>query len=220
MNAVGGKTPLARRQVLRGLAALVGALGAACKATPPGDAALGAAGSAGNTAGPAAAAIPPERQPSFSPQLFTREQALAVEDMAELIVPETDTPGARRAGVPEFVENTVRDVFDDSDRVLFLTGLDDLDRAARAAHRAPFHACSTPQQAALLEGLVTATRAILAVNDWPEPIPFFLAFYEAVIEGYCRSKLGATRTLQYDPVPGDYEACVPLERVGRAWALN
>ena len=36
--------------------------------------------------------------------------------------------------------------------------------------------------------------------------------------GYFTSKPGATITLRYDPVPGDFKGCVPMKEIGRAWA--
>jgi gluconate 2-dehydrogenase gamma chain len=218
---------LRRRRLLVSFAALAGGAFsgiAACKRVEP-EAEAASAAPAPNAKGAGGAApdrlaVAGERSPSFVPQVFSREQALAVEDLAELIVPETDTPGARRAGVPAFIEDQVRDVLEEEDQKRVLAGLGELDRAARAAHGKAFHACNPEQQGAQLGALVAAVQAVLAENDWPEPSPWFWAFYELVIEGYCRSKLGATRTLQYEPVPGDYEACVPLSSVGRAWALN
>ncbi len=214
-----------RRSVLGGAAALLGSwaqlavrLGAAgplasslaCKASPTPEATVLA------------------RQPGFLPQLCSLEQALLVEDLAELIVPETDTPGARRAGVAAFIEAMLRDVYDDEPRAAFLAGVDELDRAAQRRWGQRFCACDGARQSELVAELVAGTRAALerasgedgASGVTPEPARFFSAFRELVIDGFCRSKLGATRVLQYEPVPGDYEACVPRSAVGRAWATQ
>jgi hypothetical protein len=41
---------------------------------------------------------------------------------------------------------------------------------------------------------------------------------ELTLLGFFTSEPGATQVLQYDPVPGAYHGCVPLEEVGKTWA--
>jgi hypothetical protein len=173
-----------------------------------------------NRAAPPVAAPLPLRAPRFTPRLFTLEQALLVEDLASFIIPETETPGALSAGVPAFIESLVVDVYADADRAAFLAGLDQLNQAAERAHARLFAQCSPSQQAVLLGALIAQTQQALQASSADGREPFFAAFHELTIEGFCRSKLGATRVLQYDAVPGDYQGSVPLEAVGRAWATS
>jgi gluconate 2-dehydrogenase gamma chain len=172
---------------------------------------------------PATPAQPPEpqRAPQFAARLFSREQALIVEDLAELIIPETNSPGAVQAEVPAFIEGIVREVYDEPERLAFLRGIDELDARAREKHGRPFFACAPGERAALVEPLVQH-EASLPENTLAEGAPwsFFKAFHESCIEGFCQSRLGATRVLQYDSVPGAYHGCVPLESIGRAWATS
>jgi gluconate 2-dehydrogenase gamma chain len=172
---------------------------------------------------PTLAAPPPEPQrvPQFAPQLFSLEQALLVEDLAELLIPETNSPGAVQAGVPAFIEGIVREVYDEPERLAFLRGIDELGALAREKHGRPFFACARDVQSALVEPLVQH-EVSLPENTIADGAPwsFFKAFHESCIEGFCQSRLGATRVLQYDSVPGAYHGCVPLESVGRAWATG
>ena len=48
--------------------------------------------------------------------------------------------------------------------------------------------------------------------------PFFRHLKELTLTGYYTSEIGATEELQYEHTPGRYDACVPLEEVGRTWA--
>jgi hypothetical protein len=41
---------------------------------------------------------------------------------------------------------------------------------------------------------------------------------QATFTGFFTSETGATKTLRYDPFPGDYRGCVPMKEIGRAWA--
>ncbi len=166
---------------------------------------------------PAASAPPPApaRVPRFQAKLFSLEQALLVEDLAEHIVPETDSPGALSAGVPAYIEDIVLEVYDEAERRAFLQALDATGAEARAAYGRALYECRADEREALVaRGLESCAPSF----DTGEPWCFFQAFRALCIEGFCQSRPGATRALQYEGVPGEYHGCVPLAEVGRAWA--
>ena len=163
------------------------------------------------------AAIATARQPLFSSQLFSLEQALFVEDLAEHIIPETDSPGATSAGVPAYIEDIVREVNDEPERQLFLNGIEAANAEARASYGHPFHECTSPERDVLVARWLQRSEPSLETND---PWDFFQAFRMLAVEGFCQSRFGATRVLQYEGVPGEYRGCVPLAEVGRAWATS
>jgi hypothetical protein len=47
---------------------------------------------------------------------------------------------------------------------------------------------------------------------------FWRTMKELTLLGYYTSEPGATQELRYAASPGRFEGCVPLERIGRAWA--
>jgi gluconate 2-dehydrogenase gamma chain len=152
-----------------------------------------------------------KRAPGWSPRLFSPLQALVVEDAAERLIPETNTPGATSAGVGEFIETVLRDVYDAEARQHFLAGVDALNQGARGAHGLDFPACSAQQQSALLEKLVAALPKHDEQEGHKGPEPFLLTLRELTIVGFCNSRLGATRVLSYEPIPGHYQGCVAIE---------
>ena len=50
-------------------------------------------------------------------------------------------------------------------------------------------------------------------------LPFFRTMKELTLAGYYTSQVGATKELRHEPTPGRYEGCMPLEKVGRTWAV-
>ncbi|HAK76772.1 MAG TPA: twin-arginine translocation pathway signal, partial [Runella sp.] len=46
-----------------------------------------------------------------------------------------------------------------------------------------------------------------------------LRMKELTVTGYFTSEIGATKALEYLPIPGRFEGCVPLKPGQKAWAL-
>ena len=128
------------------------------------------------------------------------QQSELVATIADLIIPTTDTPGARAAGVHQFIDLTLAEWLDAADRDRFLAGLADVDARAQSAYGAPFIQCSAPQQTALLRALD---------ND------FFQMMKRLTLVGYYTSEIGANQELHYQIIPGRYDPCYPLEAAQR-----
>ena len=167
-------------------------------------------------AGPVAAATAPAL--TWTPTALTPQHARVVDVVAELIIPATDTPGARQAGEPQFIDRAMADYCDKAQADLLRTGFDRMDADARAAHGDIFVALSPQQQVELLTGYDREASLVRSqASDQPH---FFTAIEDLVTIGYFTSEPGATVALKYDPVPGAYHGCVPLAEVGRAWATR
>lgn len=148
----------------------------------------------------------------WTPTALTAAQAGVLDAVAELVYPKTDTPGAREAGVAQMVDMAIKGWLDPAQAGFVKTGLDRMDADARAAHGAGFATLTAAQQTALLTRYDQEAAAAR-----PKPHAF-AALKDLITIGYFTSKPGATITLRYDPVPGDFKGCVPMKEVGRAWA--
>jgi len=156
---------------------------------------------------------------AWAPRALSSEQLDLVATIAEHILPETDTPGARAVGVHRFIDAMLADSFPDEERRQFLAGLSDVDaRAQRSCGRA-FLRCATLEQRAVLDQLDREAFAATASPPDRLPVPFFRTMKELTLVGYYTSEVGATRELRHAPVPGRFEGCVPLDQIGRAWAV-
>src|SRR3954469_15763344 len=65
------------------------------------------------------------------------DQQKVVTMIAEMIIPETDTPGATSVRVPEFIDLILTEWASDEEKAAFLAGLDDIDVQTAAAMGAP-----------------------------------------------------------------------------------
>ena len=120
----------------------------------------------------------------WQPMLFDEHQNETVVVLSELIIPTTDTPGAKAAKVNEYIDLMLHDVDPDRGHA-FLRGLGWLDGHAIGLHGSPFVALEEPRQVEILESLDG--------SDDPELKPgaeFFAKVKRMTVEGYYTSRIG------------------------------
>ena len=167
---------------------------------------------AGVALSPALVTFVARAQTAATKTYFTAAQAAVAGAAADRILPRTDTPGAADVGVPAFLDRFYGEFMTDDERRLFLAGLDAIEAAAKAAHNGSFATLTSPQQDAVL-------RAVAASQQEQNPSSFGL-LRSTTILGYFSSERVAKEVLNYDPVPGRFDGCIPLEQVrGRDWFL-
>ncbi|MBW3553420.1 MAG: gluconate 2-dehydrogenase subunit 3 family protein [Gemmatimonadetes bacterium] len=84
---------------------------------------------------------------------LTGRQLELVGAIAEHIIPETDTPGAKAVHVDRFVDEMLATYYPEEERALFLAGLAEVDERARQAHGNAFLDCTPEEQLDLLRAL-------------------------------------------------------------------
>lgn len=136
-----------------------------------------------------------------------------LEQLAEAIIPRTDTPGAIDTGTPGFVQSYFAICADAQDRQAFADGLEKVDAAAKAEHAALFVDLAAEARTGLLHRLDRGEAPFTADDK-----AFFALLKSAVLLGYYTSEAGATRELGFLPIPGGYRGNVPFASVGKAWA--
>jgi gluconate 2-dehydrogenase gamma chain len=163
---------------------------------------------------------------NYKPVFFTEDQARLIAEMAEIILPRTTTPGAKDVGVPSFIDNMLKEVYLEKEQESFIQGLIGFDEEAKKSKGDNFInldaeeqvAFVKEQQAKALEGSAGSGSQGWWNTGGGNDRPFILKVKELTILGFFTSQAGATEVLQYNPVPGPYQGCVPLEKVGKAWA--
>ena len=98
---------------------------------------------------------------------FTPDQLEMVATLAEHILPETDTPGARTARVHEYVDTMLTDYYPAADRARFLAGLERANARARALFGRSFLDSAPPRQLELVRAL--AEQAFRQPDQSPLP---------------------------------------------------
>lgn len=133
-------------------------------------------------------------------------QALLAE-VAEVIIPETDTPGAKEAGAEQFIIRVMRDCYELAPQQKFYSGLDKVNLDSQEQYQKNFIDLNAEEKIAI----ITLTQK---TNQ-----DFFRQMVQMTKVGYFTSEIGATQTLEYLPVPGKFEGDVPYEKGQKAWAI-
>jgi hypothetical protein len=139
-------------------------------------------------AGSAQAAIAAQ---DWKPAVLNPRQNDLVVLLTELIIPETDTPGAKAARVNRFIDRVLQDARP-ADRERFLKGLAWIEARSRALYKTDVLAASPEQQTALL------TRLSADGNPDKEESTgrdFFTAVKSMTINGYYTTEIGLRREL-------------------------
>jgi len=139
---------------------------------------------------------------------FDAQTHATLDQISELILPATDTPGARAAGVVGFIEVIVAEYYREDERAAFLRGLADVDARSQALFGGPFLQCTEPQQITVLTGLEAESRAMPPGS----PTHFFARLKNLTLYGYYTSEIGFTQELQQTFMPGRYDGAAPLAR--------
>jgi hypothetical protein len=166
---------------------------------------------------------------------FTAEDIAFLDEVAETILPQTSTPGAKAAKTGAFMALVVTDSYSPRDRKIFREGMRKLDTASRQANGVSLLAATPQQRLAVLEvvdreqkieGLQLRVRRAIKraeafLTDQREeaaPAHYFRMMKELALLGYFTSEIGCTQAQRYVESPGRFDPCVPYHPGEKAWA--
>ncbi len=121
----------------------------------------------------------------YTPQFFTPEEYSTLERLCELIIPRDDRPGAREAGVSEFVDFMA--FSNPGVQYGFRYGLSWLDAHAKRLHDAPFRSLTAADQTEVLKHLAYRDQFRPGEEEGRE---FFKLIREYTIMGFYTSRVG------------------------------
>ena len=165
--------------------------------------------------------------------LFAAADVAMLDEIAETILPETSTPGAKAAKTGAFMALMVTEAYDARQQQVFRTGLGQVDEACRKAHGVPFMQASPAQRLAVVEALdreqksamdartpARTKRAPAAPAAADEPAHYFRMMKELTLLGYFTSEIGYTKAMRYRESPGRFDPCAPHAPGDKSWASH
>lgn len=179
--------------------------------------------------------------PESAPVAFTDENIAYLDEIAETIIPQTNTAGAKAAGVGRFMTVMVIDCYTKEDQEIFRKGLDILEDECDKMHKVGFMKATPEQRKQLLIAVDKETKDYVKrqadavnvqgqkekqgqernTNDFKKqalPNHYFQQLKQLAIFGYFTSEKGRTEALRYMPVPGKFEGVIDYKKGEKAFA--
>jgi hypothetical protein len=159
---------------------------------------------------------------NIAPFSLTATQQKIVAEIAELIIPRTDTdtpgeasPGAKDVGVPAFIEMMLKDCYAQAEHLSFLEGLNSIEQAK-------FLEMNESERHGVLKYLEQETKAEMKarqvkqtkmgdnddhedIKKVPKGLPFWRLMKELTLLGYFTSEAGIKASFEYVQIPGKVE---------------
>ena len=153
--------------------------------------------------------------------LDTHDDLIA--DLAEVIIPTTDTPGAKEAKVHEYIIHMIKNTSDEKVRNNFIDGIKDVEIYAQHEYKLPFTKLNTEQKINVVtyfqkEG-ENFNGNLGKLKNKVFGKSFFLILKEYTCIGYCTSMAGVTKGLAYEAIPGKY-ITINYNPGQRSWATK
>ena len=176
--------------------------------------------------------------------IFTDADAAFLDEVAETIIPATDTPGAKEAAVGAFITQFVSDCYTAEEQAAFRDSMETLKTQAQDRFDRPFEDLTADERRELLQAASDEARdqaAVLAeaeerreqsldiqpsADTAADELPadpdapqmhWFTPIQQLVLFAFFTSEVGATQVLRYEPVPGEYIGDLDYDG-GPAWA--
>lgn len=179
---------------------------------------LGGVALVGQTAMLAGCASQPRSESGAANDLFRQSDIELLDEIAETILPETSTPGAKAAEVGPFIAMMVADTYYPDDQQVFLEGLKDLQKRCLVNFGANFQVVAAAQRLQLVEMLDMEQWTYMKGRPDDAPAHYFRMIKELTLLGYFTSEIGYTQAMRYRETPGRYDPCVPYEEGETQWA--
>ena len=144
------------------------------------------------------------RLPGSAGRTLDPHQMETVTYIAEMILPETETPGATSVKVPEFIDLMLTEWSPAVERDRFLAGLADLDARSRRTYGGVFLDLRRADQEALLQTL----DGVKGTDGSAEQA--FETLKQLTIYGYFTSERVMKDVTREPVIPGRFDGCIPL----------
>jgi hypothetical protein len=147
-------------------------------------------------------------------------QQRLIADVAETIIPKTNTPGAKDLNLPAFVLKMIDDCYDKKGQEAFVVGLKAFTGMVKTKYGKDFGDLDAKQRETILTDI---EKSAIALNgrksqapkpSGPDPITgFYWDVKRQTIFGYTTSQYFMTKQIVYELVPGRYIVHYPVKKL-------
>ncbi len=157
--------------------------------------------------------------PSKKPEsgVFSADDKNFFNTIGDIIIPQTDSPGAKEAGVGAVIAVLLEDCYQPEDREKVLKCLKEIENLGIENFDKQFTVLNLDQQTSLI-GTLDSDAYTFEAKDQTNIHQGYKIIKELTMLSYFTSEPGTTQALNYIMTPGRFDGCVDLKLGQKAWA--
>jgi hypothetical protein len=172
-------------------------------------------------------------QVPLSNTIFSSDDVILFNEVAEVILPRTSTPGAKDANVGLMALILANDCYTSKERDVLVKGLESLNKQSQKDYGSPYLLLNTLQKTEFVTQLDVDAKTYnnkqdiyyLSVTPYDRNskddkplVHYFTLIKQLTLFSFFTSKIGATKVLRYEATPGKYNGELDYKKGDRAWA--
>jgi hypothetical protein len=158
---------------------------------------------------------------SIKQTAFTKDDVAFFNEVGEVIIPRTDTPGAKDANVGLMMAVIATDCYNPVQRKAFTDGIASIKALALTTYGKDFLLLRPDERTALLETLDKEARVFTLKKPNTEDMSLphaFTLIKQLTLFTFFTSEIGANKVLRYVATPGRYDGEYPYKKGDKSWA--
>ena len=168
-------------------------------------------------------------------KFLNTEEQIMVTHLADVILPVSDIPGALNVNIPQFIDKIYALIESDENKMLFHQGASLFAKRFEAEFKTlplidsrgeieKFFEKYFKVEASESDRILSQQRKHIdeISEDYKDNYLMYSFLFSVryyTLFGYFTSEQIGKEVLNYDPIPGRYDPCVPLDSIGNAWTL-
>ena len=147
----------------------------------------------------------PDLTDTWKAEFLSMDQVNLLSEIAETILPKTDTPGAKDAKVSRYLDQYVSRFMKPEEQEKYKQALTVFDAFSQKLFTKSFVNISNENKANVLQAMIDDPS-----EGESSPSEIFNQIRSVVNMAFFSSEIGATQVLDYIPIPGDYQGDIPI----------
>jgi hypothetical protein len=176
-----------------------------------------------------------EKKENWTALFFNENEKSVVPYLVDIILPASDTPGGLDLNLPQFTDMMCQDILESSDKELFHEGSEifasqfkakfnkDMRKAKKEEVKELFSAYFDLEEEQSLKVKKLLIQDINSLSAGEKEnyklYKFLVTVRRFSLLGYFTSEKIGKEVLNFDPIPGRYDPCIPVSEVGNAWTI-
>lgn len=155
---------------------------------------------------------------------FLMSSESIISELAEIIIPRTDTPGAKDVQAATTIMHLIKNCTRRVEQNTFIEGLKEVVACSNRNFQKPFNNLNDSERYQILHSFMKAGQDASGIIGKAKRKLAGRSFFDILksytVIAYCTSEKGATEGLAFSYIPSQYNGCVELKQQPKAWATK